>query len=189
MQTTPKGSSRTARGACPGKTACPPPPSSRNSYAPTLKGSSRTARGASPDDMDFRDPRPEMPAQPAPPFQGGHLDLPLFPGLAPWAVLQDPFGVLSRCPFILPFLTASGIICSASCKLRVAARESCGSLLVTRTDKDDITITDANDPEGVEQDSPGRKPWENGVPSTSQLKKQLRSDPEGVEQDSPGGEP
>jgi len=36
----------------------------------------------------------ERAKQPAPPLQGGHLDLPEFPGLAPWAFLPDPFGVL-----------------------------------------------------------------------------------------------
>ena len=60
----------------------------------TLKGSSRKAQGASPGDMDAQDTSPERAKRPAPPLQGGHLDLPEFPGLAPWVFLPDPFGVL-----------------------------------------------------------------------------------------------
>jgi len=46
--------------------------------------------------MDAQDTVPEGPKQPAPPLQGGQLDLPWFPGLAPWAILPDPFGVVFR---------------------------------------------------------------------------------------------
>ena len=56
----------------------------------TLKGSRRTAQGASPGDIDAQDANPEKPKQPAPPIQGGHPDLPQFPGPAPWAVLPVP---------------------------------------------------------------------------------------------------
>ncbi|MBP1598941.1 MAG: hypothetical protein H6Q05_4318 [Acidobacteria bacterium] len=53
--------------------------------------------------MDGQDANLEKPKRPAPPIQGGHSDLAQFPGLAPWAVLPDPCGVLSdfltRCVF------------------------------------------------------------------------------------------
>jgi len=44
--------------------------------------------------MGAQDANPEKPKRPAPPIQGGHPDLPQFPGLAHWAVLPDPCGVL-----------------------------------------------------------------------------------------------
>jgi hypothetical protein len=43
--------------------------------------------------MVIREASPERATQPAPPFQGWFLVLRQFPGLAPWALLLDPFRV------------------------------------------------------------------------------------------------
>ena len=56
--------------------------------------------------MDAQATGPEMPKLPAPPCQGGHPGLPRFPGLAPWAFLPDPCGVLLSFPELVRFLTA-----------------------------------------------------------------------------------
>jgi len=67
-------------------------------HAPTLKGSGRSGQQAISGDMDAQTTSPEMPKLPAPPCQGGHPGLPRFPGLAPWAFLPDPCGVLLSFP-------------------------------------------------------------------------------------------
>ena len=92
LQTTLKGSRRTARGASPGKKHASSPPGNHPRSDPerVVQDKQRASHG----DMDAQDASPEKPKRPAPPIQGGHADLPKFPGLAPRAVLPDPWGVL-----------------------------------------------------------------------------------------------
>ena len=91
-QMTLKGSRRIAQGASPGKKHASSHPGNHPRSDP--EEVEQDGRRATSGSIDAQDASLEMPKRPAPPFQGGHPDLTRFPGLAPWAVLPDPCGVL-----------------------------------------------------------------------------------------------